>query len=160
MSNSMVGAWDRTMGVVDYSSNTNAGGIKIGGSFPENSEERNPFNGRIDELMFFNKSLSATEVLDQFNLVSNIPGDFNRDGRVDAGDYVRWRNHLGDTDEAGINFNGDGNDVSLADFTWWKEHYGTPGSGTGGLTAVPEPASCILGILALGTFLARRHQMC
>jgi hypothetical protein len=50
----------------DYTSDTAAGGIKIGGSYPDNSREFNPFNGRIDELMFFNKTLSAEEVAQQF----------------------------------------------------------------------------------------------
>lgn len=52
-------------------SNTAAGGIKIGGSHPNNSTEFNPFNGRIDELMFFSKSLSAEEVAQQFKLISD-----------------------------------------------------------------------------------------
>ncbi len=53
-----------------FTSNTAAGGIKIGGSYPDNSAERNPFNGRVDELMFFDKALTAEEVAGQFKLVS------------------------------------------------------------------------------------------
>ncbi len=52
-------------------SDTAAGGIKIGGSYPDNSQEFNPFNGRIDELMFFNKALTAEEVAAQFKLISD-----------------------------------------------------------------------------------------
>ncbi|HVT90947.1 MAG TPA: LamG domain-containing protein [Tepidisphaeraceae bacterium] len=52
-------------------SNTAAGGIKIGGSHPNNQTEQNPFNGRIDELMFFNKALSAEEVASQYKLISD-----------------------------------------------------------------------------------------
>jgi hypothetical protein len=51
-------------------SDTNAGGIKIGGSYPDNSREFNTFNGRMDELMFFNKALSAEEITAQFKLIS------------------------------------------------------------------------------------------
>jgi hypothetical protein len=57
----------------DYTSNTAAGGIKIGGSYPDNSREFNPFNGRIDELMFFNKTLSADEVAEQFKQFHAAP---------------------------------------------------------------------------------------
>jgi len=91
-----------------------------------------------------------------------LDGDFNGDGEVDAGDYVRWRNHLGDPDEAGINFAGDGNDVALSDYTLWKANYGTPG--TGGLAhlapgkspganyPVPEPSGWLM--MAVGCCLA------
>lgn len=54
----------------NHTSNTNAGGIKIAGSYPDNSREFNPFTGRVDELMFFNKMLSADEVKAQFKLIS------------------------------------------------------------------------------------------
>ena len=50
----------------DVTSATNPAVIKIGGSFPQNTVERNAFNGRFDDLMFFNKVLSAVEVQAQF----------------------------------------------------------------------------------------------
>ncbi|HVT81444.1 MAG TPA: LamG domain-containing protein [Phycisphaerae bacterium] len=62
--------WQLKAGEKNPTSNTAAGGIKIGGSHPDNSKEQNPFNGRIDELMFFNKALTAEEVAAQFKLIS------------------------------------------------------------------------------------------
>jgi hypothetical protein len=62
--------WQIKPGEKNPTSNTAAGGIKIGGSFPDNTVERNPFNGRIDELMFFNKALTADEIAAQFKLIS------------------------------------------------------------------------------------------
>ena len=50
----------------DVTSPTNPAGIKIGGSFPQNSLERNPFNGLMDDLMFFDRSLTADDVRAQF----------------------------------------------------------------------------------------------
>lgn len=50
----------------DRTSATNPAGIKIGGSYPQNTRERNPFNGRLDDLMFFDRALSADEVRRQF----------------------------------------------------------------------------------------------
>ncbi|MEY4386671.1 MAG: hypothetical protein RLY20_1954 [Verrucomicrobiota bacterium] len=50
----------------DVTSVTKPTGIKIGGSFPQNTQERNAFNGRFDDLMFFNRVLSPMEVQAQF----------------------------------------------------------------------------------------------
>ncbi len=65
-----VASWTWKAGEKHVSSNTAAGGIKIAGSYPDNSQEKNPFNGRIDELMFFNKALTAEEVAGQYKLIS------------------------------------------------------------------------------------------
>jgi hypothetical protein len=76
-------------------------------------------------------------------------GDYNRDNRVDAGDYVAWRNSLGmDVDEYdGADGNGD-TMIDEADYQVWKDHYGEeyPGPGGGGfsLVSVPEPGSLLL----------------
>jgi autotransporter-associated beta strand protein len=83
---------------------------------------------------------------------AGLPGDYNNDGKVDAADYTVWRNHLGEANEANLNNNGDGGNVSGSDYTWWKQHYGTMGPGSGGLSGgvVPEPASAMLVLFALG----------
>lgn len=49
----------------DLTSAANSAGIKIGGSYPQNTREQNAFNGRFDDLMFFNKVLSPAEVQQQ-----------------------------------------------------------------------------------------------
>jgi len=46
----------------DASSPRLPNGIKIGGSYPQNTEERNPFNGRFDDLQFYSRSLNAAQV--------------------------------------------------------------------------------------------------
>jgi hypothetical protein len=61
-----------------------------------------------------------------------VAGDFNSDGKVDARDYVVWRNNGG----------------SALDYQLWRSHFGTTngnGSGTSIPAAVPEPAS--LGLI-------------
>lgn len=45
---------------------TDPRGIKIGGSFPQNTLERNPCDCRMDALMFLDRSLSAREVANQY----------------------------------------------------------------------------------------------
>ena len=57
--------WNITAGM-DVTSATSPAGIKIGGSYPQNTQEKNAFNGRFDDLMFFNRVLTAAEVQQQF----------------------------------------------------------------------------------------------
>ena len=67
------------------------------------------------------------------NAAAFLPGDFNHDGTVDAGDYVVWRKGLGTK-------------YTPTDLDSWKAHFGqtyTPGSGTE-LSAVPEPAALVM----------------
>lgn len=45
---------------------TSPAGIKIGGSYPQNTQEFNAFNGRFDDLMFFNRALTADEIQQQY----------------------------------------------------------------------------------------------
>ncbi len=42
-------------------------GIKIGGSFPQNTREQNPCDCRMDELMFLNRVVTPTEIWLQYN---------------------------------------------------------------------------------------------
>lgn len=50
----------------DKTSETRAAGLKVGGSYPQNQKERNPFNGRMDDLMAFDRALTTAEVEAQF----------------------------------------------------------------------------------------------
>jgi hypothetical protein len=62
-------------------------------------------------------------------------GDYNRDGSVDAADYVVWRKFRGAAPVPAY-FPGDGNGdqaVNQDDYTWWLENYGRSiSSGSGG----------------------------
>lgn len=50
----------------DLASATDPRGIKIGGSFPQNTEERNPCNCRHDDLMFLDRVATEREILKQY----------------------------------------------------------------------------------------------
>ena len=50
----------------DVTSSSNPAGIKIGGSFPQNTAEKNAFDGRFDDLMCFDRALTAAEIGRQF----------------------------------------------------------------------------------------------
>lgn len=51
----------------DLASDSLPTGIKIGGSYPQNTLERNPFDGRFDDLMFFDRALDAVEIREQYS---------------------------------------------------------------------------------------------
>jgi hypothetical protein len=83
------------------------------------------------------------------NPSGGIPGDYNNDGRVDAADYVVWRKNPGA-------FGGD-----PGGYNTWRTNFGsTPGSGSSlgaGSSAVPEPGSAVLLILAMAGALGLRN---
>lgn len=48
-------------------------GIKIGGSFPQNTRESNPFNGRMDDVMLLDTVPTAEQMAAQFALFGAVP---------------------------------------------------------------------------------------
>ncbi len=80
----------------------------------------------------------------------DLPGDFNRDGTVDAADYVTWR--------IGLDV-----DYTPADYDIWRANFGQAVALGGSLptanSSVPEPASTLLFLVALlATPHRRRHN--
>jgi len=74
-------------------------------------------------------------------------GDYNGNGKVDAADYVVWRNTNGQSVTAGAGADGSGNgSVGPEDYTFWRGKFGlTVGSGSIAMgSAVPEPAGVVL----------------
>ena len=112
----------------------------------------------IDALVL-NLSSSLTNMqLD--DLFAVLPGDYNGDGIVDAGDYVIWRMAYGQEVPhwSGADGNGDGV-VDDEDFEVWTAAYGsTAGSGAAVVAAVPEPASLTLVFIAFAAVCARRSR--
>ena len=100
--------------------------------------------------------------------IASPPGDYNRDGRVNAADYTVWRNTRG---QNGTGLDADGNGdthVDNSDYAFWKSKYAlSAGSGSDAnddsivnLSAnVPEPSTLILlamVVIAAGNSMARR----
>jgi hypothetical protein len=87
---------------------------------------------------------------------TTIEGDYNEDGHVDAADYVRWRDTLGQAVvPPGSGADGDGSGtVDSGDYDFWAARYGgaTSESGTGtDLTQqVPEPGALVIASILLG----------
>jgi hypothetical protein len=57
----------------DFTSATDPRGIKIGGSFPQNTRETNPCNYRMDSLMFLDRAATRGEVRAQHRLATSGP---------------------------------------------------------------------------------------
>jgi hypothetical protein len=94
---------------------------------------------------------------------AGVAGDYNGNGRVDAADYVVWRNNLGTSftlpnEVAGVT----PGSVTSDDYNAWRARFGnTAGSGASALVAgaVPEPASLVLLLMvSLLSACARRPR--
>jgi type II secretory pathway pseudopilin PulG len=86
-----------------------------------------------------------------------LPGDFNRDGSVDAADYVVWRKANGSTATffQGADGNGSGA-VDATDYAVWRGQFAaTAGSTTAASFTVPEAATAWLFALGLCGTISR-----
>jgi hypothetical protein len=85
---------------------------------------------------------------------AGVLGDYNGNGKVDAADYVLWRNGgplANEVDAPGT--------VNGADYSAWRARFGnTSGAGSGG--AVPEPSAIVLVGLFASVSLASRRARC
>jgi hypothetical protein len=83
-----------------------------------------------------------------------LPGDYNRDGLVDAYDYTEWKRMFGGKVSGGILVGADGNEdgvVDAADYTVWRDNFGASAAGLGASAGnIPEPST---GSLATFVFL-------
>jgi hypothetical protein len=92
-----------------------------------------------------------------FGITPIPPGDYNKNGVVDAADYVLWRKGDPAADSNGDTF------VDQVDYDFWRANFGNgaPGSGAGLSSAsVPEPAALTLLVLGLlATCSGRRGKL-
>jgi fibronectin-binding autotransporter adhesin len=91
---------------------------------------------------------------------AGLPGDFNNDGKVDAGDYVTWRKN--EVANAALPNDGGAGDQATR-FTLWRTNFGNPaGAGAGGglgIHTVPEPGTLLLAVTgALLAWAGRRRR--
>jgi hypothetical protein len=113
----------------------------------------------------------GTKLLNTLGAPNYMTGDFNKDGVVDAADFVMWVKTQG---QPGIESNHPAADsnhdffVNTADYNLWAKHFGSPKSAAGGggfvaggeYLAVPEPASSMaVSVAVAGLFLRRRLRL-
>ena len=128
----------------------------------------------------FTVDLPQGETLEGFNAISvwcvaaganfgsgtfmarSLPGDYNENGTVDAGDYVVWRNHEGTVNLLPNDLIG--GTIGQAHYDQWRANFGeSHGTGAGSSlpsaeslsAAVPEPRTVILVFLAVGICFKR-----
>jgi hypothetical protein len=108
-----------------------------------------------NEAFFDNVSL----VLDLAPEPGTLDGDYNDDGKVDAADYVVWRQYAGTS--LPLPNDPHGGEIGQLQFDTWKANFGEmemPGSGSGSTAgAVPEPAGLALAAIALAALVVRRR---
>jgi hypothetical protein len=100
----------------------------------------------LSQINAMHYTMPAWSVTTLVLIADGLPGDYNRDGTVDAADYTVWRDSLGQTGDLAADGNED-NSVDDDDYLLWRENFGRtePGSGAGtSLTNVPEPATIVL----------------
>ncbi|TWT32181.1 hypothetical protein KOR34_39420 [Posidoniimonas corsicana] len=85
-------------------------------------------------------------------ITSGLSGDYNNDGVVDAADYTRWRDNLGQPAGALPN-DSDGGPIGPAQYATWRANYGAAVP-TPVAASAPEPAALLLGA-ACGVLVVR-----
>jgi beta-glucanase (GH16 family) len=92
---------------------------------------------------------------------TGAPGDYNADARVDAADYVVWRNAQGQRG-IGLAADGSGNGtVDDADYTLWRTNFAVDaGIGSDFAANVPEPSGTTLAAVGLLRALGMRVSRC
>jgi hypothetical protein len=97
---------------------------------------------------FFGPFTGGQILIDNVQLLRNlaIPGDYNVDGRVDAADYVVWRNTLGQTVVAGGGADGNRDGmINQEDYVVWRAAFGNSAANPqNAVNNLPEPADWIL----------------
>lgn len=93
---------------------------------------------------------------------NQLPGDFNDDGIVDAGDYTLWRDSVGQAVTFFAGADGDGSGViNAADYDVWKANFDAAPGGGSSLAQVPEPGTAglmLAGFAALAFARGSRRQ--
>ncbi len=86
-----------------------------------------------------------------------LPGDYNRDGVIDAADYTKWRDTWSRT-STDLAADGNGNGaIDAGDYAVWAAAYGES-TQSGAHRAIPEPASIMLLAIATATVAGWRSR--
>jgi hypothetical protein len=74
------------------------------------------------------------------DLFARLAGDYNRDGAVDAADYVVWRKTLGSDTELAADGSRNGV-IDPADYDVWRLNFGATATAAAGVQLVPEAST-------------------
>ena len=107
--------------------------------------------GSVNVPLFGNRPIQRINIEASVDIIGYNFGDYNRNGVVDATDYVVWRDTLGSTTDLRADGDNSGG-VTQLDYQVWRAHLGqTSGSGTAtsGNAVVPEPATLFLLLMGI-----------
>ena len=109
---------------------------------------KHAFDGSLLDLVRWNLEALEQDVVWSVNFVPPIAGDYNRDGTVDAADYLAWKSSFGVSGQLPADGNQDGI-VDTADYTVWRDNLGAgPRAASVAHAQVPEPAAMGLAFIA------------
>jgi hypothetical protein len=94
-------------------------------------------------------------------LAALIPGDYDRDGVVDATDFGVWRSAFGNIVAPGSGADGNGDGVvNGADYVVWRKNQSTGGGGSSidSSASVPEPTALTLVAAAALAIISTRRE--
>jgi hypothetical protein len=92
------------------------------------------------------------------SLVAPTAGDYNANGKVDAADYVTWRNSLGSMSSLAADADRNGT-VGQEDYSIWKANFGKTLVGTvAAVHHVPEPSTLVLFGVCICIFFCGRNS--
>jgi hypothetical protein len=101
-------------------------------------------------------SQTGTAYFDNFRVWEPLPGDFDIDGNVDGADLAVWKTAFTATAQGDADFDGDSDG---ADFLLWQRNLGGDVlATTAAASAIPEPGSFALAVLAAGGLTRRRRR--
>ena len=120
-----------------------------------------PIDGLVDDLQIYDQSLSLRQIAALFNnpgqTLNDLPpivdGDTNGDGLVNIADFNNLRNSLGYTGLTpglGVDIAGSDGVIDFRDLRFFQQKYPTVAAAALAADAVPEPASLLLGMIAVG----------
>jgi hypothetical protein len=112
----------------------------------------------LDLLNAFQYTMPAYSVTTLVLISDGLVGDFNRDGTVDAADYIVWRKSFGQTGNTAADANED-DVVDLDDFNLWQNNFGATEGQSAYLAspAIAEPATSVLFLIAAAMRLQPRR---
>ncbi|WP_197527361.1 dockerin type I domain-containing protein [Pirellulimonas nuda] len=93
--------------------------------------------------------------------IVSLPGDFNRDGFIDAADFTVWRDHFGDIVEpySFADANGDGF-IQQLDYQIWKQGFQSGSAiALSIVEPVPEPSTIRAAVIAFVSLCLFRQQL-
>lgn len=108
-------------------------------------------------LLAFNHGVSPESALEAALAINfaagasppTLAGDYDLDGEVTAGDYLLWKQHIGETVEPTTLADGNGDGViDSADYTIWRDALGASEAARGAVV-VPEPKGLLLALVGL-----------